>query len=332
MKFISETAWHHEGDYIFFKNLVIDLVTKSKTDIVKLHITLDLEEYIDKNYSLYDSLENWVFDEHQWTEIINIIKNNNKEILFLVNDRKSVSFISLFDPKMIEIHSVCLNDIHLLEAINIKFDDNIKIFIGVGGSTIEEVNNAINILKTKDIVLMHGFQNYPTNYKDINFNKVKKIMGVFSKYKHGYADHTGWNEPYNYLISLCGGFLGMDFLEKHVTNLYGQQRCDWNSAISIEMLNSIIDSWNIIEECNGSGDLELNEAEKKYSVFGPMKKAGFTACEIQQGKILTKDDICFKRTSDISDLSQLEVLNKIGFKIAKSIAKNTLLKKEHFDI
>ena len=41
------------------------------------------------------------------------------------------------------------------------------VIIGTGGSTLDEIDYAINYLKQKgkdDIFLMHGFQNYPTEY------------------------------------------------------------------------------------------------------------------------------------------------------------------------
>ena len=48
-KLIAETAWHHEGDYDFMKNLVTSICKLSKADIVKFHITLDLDEYTVNN-------------------------------------------------------------------------------------------------------------------------------------------------------------------------------------------------------------------------------------------------------------------------------------------
>ena len=49
---------------------------------------------------------------------------------------------------------------------------------------------------------MFGFQNYPTKYKNINLEKVRKIQSMYPKLKFGYADHTAWNEPNNELITL----------------------------------------------------------------------------------------------------------------------------------
>ena len=40
MKLIAETAWHHDGDYKFFKNLVQQICNKTKADYIKFHLTL----------------------------------------------------------------------------------------------------------------------------------------------------------------------------------------------------------------------------------------------------------------------------------------------------
>jgi N,N'-diacetyllegionaminate synthase len=46
IKLIAETAWHHEGDFIFMKDLVARICENSNADVVKFHITLDLDEYM----------------------------------------------------------------------------------------------------------------------------------------------------------------------------------------------------------------------------------------------------------------------------------------------
>ena len=51
-KLIAETAYHHEGDYPFMKELVTRICETSNADIVKFHITLDLDEYMNKSILL----------------------------------------------------------------------------------------------------------------------------------------------------------------------------------------------------------------------------------------------------------------------------------------
>jgi len=217
MQLIAETAWHHDGDFIFFKKLVEEISIKTEADFIKLHITLDLEEYMHSDHPAYQWAKERIITKEQWIELFDIILNNNKKLMLLFNDKKAIDFGMSFSPEIVEIHSVCLNDINLLKHLKKKIDPKTKVVLGVGGSDLYEIENAINIINSKNVVLMHGFQNYPTKYEDINFSKIKKIMQLFPLYKHGYADHTAWNNENNVQITLFGAALGMDYIEKHVT-------------------------------------------------------------------------------------------------------------------
>ena len=202
--------------------------------------------------------------------------------------------------------------------------------LGVGGSTLYEIENAIKILESGNIVLMHGFQNYPTNYADINFGKTKKIMQLYPKFKHGYADHTAWDNENNILITLFGASLGMDFIEKHVSTHTGKARTDWQAAISIENFNELTKKLQIWETSFGNGLLELNEGEIAYSVFGPNKKAAILIRDVAKDEGLVMTDISFKRTGQVTDLSQLDIRKYIGKKFAKDFLRGHCLSKLDF--
>ena len=50
IKLIGETAWHHEGDFGFMRDLIFELAEKSDVDIVKMHVTLDFDEYMHSSH------------------------------------------------------------------------------------------------------------------------------------------------------------------------------------------------------------------------------------------------------------------------------------------
>ena len=41
------------------------------------------------------------------------------------------------------------------------------------------------------------------------------------------------------MITLLGAALGMEYIEKHVTNVFGQERVDWSAAVNMDMFNEI---------------------------------------------------------------------------------------------
>jgi len=331
MKLIAETAWHHQGDIDFLEVLVRDLVNNSRADYLKFHITIDLDEYMAKTHPLYNKLNEWVIDEKSWRRILESIKGM-KGLMLLFNDTRSVEMGMLYNPDLIEIHSACLNDFRLLDCLKQNIENKTKIVLGVGGSTLFEIETAINRLETSKIVLMFGFQNYPTIYSDINFLKMRKIMTLFPNFEFGYADHTSWDEPQNSLITLFGASLGMQYIEKHVSTQPGVERADYQSAISINTFNDLHKKLQLLSECQGDGLLKLNPAELKSTQPGLIKKAAILNRKVNTNDMLCEDMIIFKRTELSSDLTQVDIISLLGRKFTRVLPKNIVLMRDMLTI
>jgi len=329
IKLIAETAWHHEGDFLFMKQLVTRICETSSADIVKLHITLDLDEYMSKDHDSYETLKSWMLSAKQWEELIGIVRDNSKELMLLLNDTKAIDFASKFNPEMVEIHSVCLNVPRLQKAIHENIDKNAKVVFGIGGCTIEEVKKAVQFFRDRELVLMFGFQNYPTKYEDVNLAKIRKIQTLYFGKKFGYADHTAWDESNNELITLLVSANGMDFIEKHVTTEYGMKRCDYSAAISIEQLNILYEKIKLLEKLYGNGSMQLNKAEQDYSTYGPMKMAALAKHDLTKGAKLTINDVHFCRTSQFTEMSQIDLLKVIGNNLVKDVKINQAIDWKH---
>lgn len=328
-KLIAETAWHHEGDYAFMKNLVTSICKLSKADIVKFHITLDLDEYMSKDHEAYTTLNSWMFSAEQWAELIDIVRSNDKELMLLLNDVKAIEFAKKFSPELIEIHSVCLNVPRLQMAVTENIDIKSKVVIGIGGCTIDEVKSAVDFFHDRETILMFGFQNYPTKYEDVNLGKIRKIQKLFPLKSYGYADHTSWNQENNELISLLVCANGMDFLEKHVTTEYGVERCDYSAAISIDQLNILYEKIKLLDCINGDSSMLLNKAEQEYSKYGPMKMAAIANKNLKKGSVLDINDIHFCRTSQTTSISQINLLKYIGKKLVDNVEINQVISWKH---
>ena len=328
-KLIAETACHHEGDYPFMKELVTRICETSNADIVKFHITLDLDEYMNKDHDDYKTVKSWMFGTECWEELIGIVRKNNKELMLLLNDTKAVEFATQFNPEMVEIHSVCLNVPRLQRAVFENIDSKTKVVIGIGGCSLDEINKAVQFFLNREIVLMFGFQNYPTKYEDVNLRKIRKIQSLYTEKKFGYADHTAWDEDNNELITLLVSANGMDFIEKHVTTEYGKERCDYSAAISIEQFNMLYKKIKLLEKLYGNGSMQLNKAEENYSKYGPMKMAAIAKHNLVKGSKLTMGDIHFCRTSQSTDISQIDLLQVIGNKLVEDVKINQVIDWKH---
>jgi N,N'-diacetyllegionaminate synthase len=328
-KLIAETAWNHEGDFLFMKDLIVQLSESTSTDVIKMHITLDLDEYMSRDHDAYDTLKKWLFSAEQWEDLIKIVQTSEKELLLLLNDTSAIKFSAQYNPELIELHSVCLNVPILQQSIIDNIDSKAKVIIGVGGCSLQEIDRAVEAFSQRETILMFGFQNYPTKYEDVNLKKIRKIQSLYPNIIFGYADHTAWDEKNNEWITLLVSANGMEYIEKHVTTEYGKKRCDYSAAISIEMFEALSDKVKLLDSIAGDGSISLNSGEQKYSQYGPMKMACFVNRNISCGDALTEKDIYFKRTNIITGLSQIDALSLIGEESGAYISKGDVLRREH---
>ena len=101
MKLIAESAWHHEGDFSFFSDLVRKILQSDASDILKFHLSLNIEEYASPNHPWYEIGKRNLFSLIEWTEIFEQVKRKRKELLLLYNDQQSIEFGSSFNPELI---------------------------------------------------------------------------------------------------------------------------------------------------------------------------------------------------------------------------------------
>lgn len=322
---IGETAYNHEGDinYLF---RMIDDIAELQLNAVKFHLLLNLESYMQKNHPLIATLKKWVFNQSQWDEIIDYSINKGLDVIALCDDVESCEYLINSGKKVdsLELHPVSINDHFLLDSIS-KFDG--RIILGVGGASLEEIRYAIDFLKKKgrnNILLMSGFQSYPTNYQDINLSKMVKLRDLFD-FPVGYADHTAYNDPDNTLISVLGASMGFEILEKHYTPTFGEERIDYHAAVGKKKMKEIIRLMKLVLDVYGSGSIEMSKPELNYGNIGPMKKAIVAKKDISKGTQLSLDNLWFKRTQEESYIEQNQFLKLLGLETTVNINSDEII-------
>ncbi len=322
---IAETAYNHEGDIKYLYKM-IDEISDLKLNAIKFHLLLKINSYMKKNHPLYKEVEKWIFTETQWNKIIEYTTKKGLEIVALCDDVESINYIikNKKAVKAIEIHATSLNDYFILnEAAKFKG----QIILGIGGSNLDEISYAIDLLKKskkKDILLMYGFQSYPTNYAEINLSKMLKIKDMF-KLPVGYADHTGFDDPYNEFLSTAAAMMGFSILEKHYTCNYGKKRIDYQAAVGKKQMRQIKKYMEVALITYGDENIKMSKSEKKYGSVGQMKKAIVAKKDIKKGEKLSLDILWFKRTKEKNKIEQKQFLKLIGHKTKKDIKKDDII-------
>ena len=323
---IGETAYNHEGDINYLYKMIDD-IAELKLNAIKFHMLLNPESYMQKKHPLIDESKKWMFSKNQWNEIIDYSNKKGLDIIVLCDDVESIEYIleKNINITAIELHATGLNDYFLLNAAVYGFDK--QIILGVGGSTIDEINFAVDFLSNKgknNILLMYGFQSYPTKYTDINLSKMLKIRDLF-KLPIGYADHTAFDDPNNEVISCMAAMMGINTLEKHYTPHYGIERIDYHAAVCKKQMLKIKELMELALKVYGNGNLKMSEAELEYGNTGPMKKAIVAKKDIKKGEKLSLDNLWFKRTVEESPIKQNRFLQLIGLRALHDIKEDEIV-------
>lgn len=322
---IGETACHHEGDIDYLYKMVDD-VAEIGLNAVKFHSLLNPDSYMQSNHPLIQEIKKWTFSRKQWGEIIEYSNKKHLDVIVLCNDVESLEHINKdgLHVSAVEVHSSGLNDYFLLkEAVNFHG----TVILGVGGSTMEEVEYACNLLKENskcDIFLMYGFQSYPTSYADINLAKMLKIKDLF-ELPVGYADHTAYDDPNNEIVSCMAAMMGINVLEKHYTPDFGKERIDFHSAVGKTQMLRIKELMSLALMVRGDGSPGMSEPELKYGNTGPIKKAIVAKKSIKKGEKLSVDNLWFKRTEEESSLKQNMLLQLIGLETTRDIDNDEII-------
>jgi len=322
---IAETAYNHEGDIDYLYRMIDD-IAELGVDAIKFHLLFNLESYMRKDHPHFELFAKWMFPEKDWNGIIDYSNKRLLDIVALCDDVESIEYIIRNSKTVsaIELHATGLNDYFLLEAVS-----NYKgqIILGIGGSTLDEIQYAVDFLRQRgkdNILLMYGFQNYPTNYLDINLSKMLRIGDLFDL-PVGYADHTAFDDPNNEIVSIMGAAMGINVLEKHYTPDYGKERIDYHSALDKEKMKRVSELMKLALTVYGSGSLGMTEAELGYGSTGPMKKAIVARENINKGDRLSLNNLWFKRTEEESDVKQNQLWQLVGLEATMDISQDEII-------
>ena len=161
----------------------------------------------------------------------------------------------------IKLASFHIADRDLLEFIASKFK---TVFLSTGMSTLQDIENAVEVLKVENLYLLHCVSDYPLKVEDVNL-KVMNSLRKYTKYI-GYSDHTIGTTAVLAAVSL-----GADVIEKHFTISKDLPGTDHIFSATPEELKYIVEETGKIELLLGTAEKVMTTLEKKNQAFLRMR-------------------------------------------------------------
>ncbi|MBD5492123.1 MAG: hypothetical protein HDR16_08430 [Lachnospiraceae bacterium] len=307
----AETAFSHEGDIAYLYQLA-ERAKKAGSNAIKFQLMLNPEESYVPEVIAQSECFNWYFEKEQWIKLLKYIKFEKKlDVVLLPVDMCAMEFCmthqELYD--MIEVHSINFNHYMMLRQMD-KLDK--VIILGIGGRTLADIEYALQKLpraySEKRILLMHGFQSFPTKKENAKLGRIAKYRALFGL-EVGYADHTSYKEDDIPLFQFA--YLnGSRFFEKHIVLEEGKERTDYQAAKEAGHLLEIKRALKTVADIQGNDSVwELASAETEYR---KREKKVVAIKDIVPNEILTEKNLGYKVTNQMSAYEQKDLEKLLG--------------------
>lgn len=258
---VAEIGINHNGDVDLAKRL-IDAAVAAGADAVKFQKrTVDVvyspEELAtpresplgSTNGDLKRGLE---FDRAKYAEIDEYCRQEGIRWFASCWDEASVDFIAGFQTPCFKIASAGLTDTELLKHHR-RFDT--PVVMSTGMSTLSQIDEAVDALGRRDLVLLHTTSVYPAHVEELNLECMETIRQRY-EVPVGYSGHE-----VGLATSVAAVAMGACMVERHIT----LDRAMWGSdqAASVEPhgFQRLVRDIRSVEAAYGTGVKELTERE-----------------------------------------------------------------------
>ncbi|MFT4280070.1 N-acetylneuraminate synthase family protein [Microbacterium sp.] len=252
---IAEIGLNHNGDVEIAKQL-IDVARRAGADAVKFQkrtpeiatpahmrdVPRDTPwgtmSYLEYRYRVE-------FDREQYVEIGDYATMSGLDWFASPWDVPSVHFLEDLGVVAHKVASASLTDGEMLEALRATGK---PIILSTGMSTLEQIDRAVQILGTENLILLHATSTYPMEAEEANLRVIPALRERYAGVPVGYSGHERGLQ-----ISLAAVALGAVAVERHITLDRTMWGSDHSASLEPAGLEHLVRDIRVIEEALGDG-------------------------------------------------------------------------------
>ncbi len=223
--------------------------------------------------------------------------------------------VDLLDQIGVDFFKIGSGDITWHEMLEYIAKKGKPMILATGDSTLEEVKEAVEIIKNagnNQLILLQCITNYPSKIESANINVLKTYQKEFDIIT-GYSDHSPGD-----LVILGSIALGSKVIEKHFTLDKKDAGPDHPHSMEPHEFSEMVRKTRLLEKALGSHIKEVVPEEEETVIV--QRRSLHAKQDIPQGKIISADDIIELRPA--VGILPKEKKNIIGKVAKKNISKH----------
>ncbi|MCW9035967.1 MAG: N-acetylneuraminate synthase [Rhodospirillales bacterium] len=321
---IAEAGVNHDGD-LSKAFALIDKAAKAGADAVKFQ-TYITEKLVDPSApkaeyqklndgageSQFEMLKRLELSKEDHFSLLNYCQE--KDILFLSSpfEEESADFLVDLGIPAFKVPSGEITNLAFLKHLVSK---KLPMIVSTGMATVEEVSQAVGLIREVPFSLLHCVSAYPADPKDCNLKAIETLERRFNC-PAGWSDHTPGIE-----VALAAVALGACVIEKHFTLDKYAPGPDHKASMEPNELSALVMGVRKIESALGSG--EKAPVAEELRIAAVARKSLAAAQNLTKGVIITQEDLKSRRPG--TGISPSRIDEVIGRKVTRDIPVNTLL-------
>jgi sialic acid synthase len=319
---IAEVGHNHQGDIEQAKQLIA-AAKECGVNAVKLqkraNRTLYTQDFYNQPYDNEFSFGR-TYGEHR--EALELSPEEYEElqayarelgITFFATafDVQSADFLAELDVPAFKIASGDLRNTPLLRHVA-SFDK--PMIVSTGGADMSDIERALDAVLpiNKQVCILQCTAAYPADTDDLNLQVITTLRDRFPQLVIGLSDHQN-----GIAMALVAYMLGARVIEKHFTLNHAAKGTDHAFSLMPEGMRKLVRDLQRVPGAIGDGVKRPLPIEEQ-----PIRKMGkklVAARELDQGHVLTADDLAIKSPAD-GGLPPYELDRLVGRRLRRAVA------------
>ncbi len=324
---ICELASAHGGDPVVLKKMMVS-ADKAGSDWIKVQI-YKFDQLVSEESGKFSDLKTIEIAGSSWLDIVDFTASLKSKLIVEVFDLESLNLVA--NNKNVHAFKIPTADLSDKEFVSAVCEIGKPMFIGVGGASIEEIDSIVSQVNTYQlpIVLMHGFQNFPTKLEDSLLNK-RPLLRERYNCPVGFAAHIDAEEgEMARVLPSMAVAAGATIIEKHMTLNRSKKGFDYYSSLNPDEFSIFTQHIRIISRAVSGDDLSiLNPAETAYR--NNMKKFATLDQDVKKGEVVNDINIIYRRTA-IPGLTRKQMELFRGKQFSLNYSKGVVVNEQCFN-
>lgn len=283
-----------------------------------------------EHYHLFKSLE---LPIDAWQDLVHLALDLGIELQLDIFGIQSLHLSEQIGVKTIKLHGTDIANVGLLHEVAKSSIENV--LLGAGGAYLTELDMALEILSTKQVIILLGFQGYPTLTPDNQIARVallvNRLKGLGQSVMVGFADHAEQNNPLRYALAAAAIGAGATTLEKHLTLGRVMKLEDHESALNpdefLEFTQTIRGCYSAMGVSSLVENFGMSIGEQEYRK--KIRRHVVASRNLEIGTIISPNDLVLKRTSANEPVTDISTIYKRQLKMP--VMENLPITLAHFD-